>query len=207
MPKKEKSTTDIDRYVWKSLTSFCGPEMAKSTALTWTNVLSQGQDLECFRCKQSRNADARSGKLSWMVCDACRKQKLATAFEPEMHVKWVDALDEEILCKFCKYKGRQPDSCDRFYCNCKACKEQRRSNHFLESDLVVVASESLSELALMRARCKLSADEDMKQTVLTCSDCNIEKQIIGFGAIVCKQFLRGERRMHVWRCYSCQYPQ
>jgi hypothetical protein len=101
-------------YVWKPLTAFCSPEMILSPTKSWDASISKGQDLVCKRCLAGERG--QGGMQSWLVCDSCKKQKASGAFEPEMQSRWLQSLDEELLCKACGRKGRPPESEEDFFC-------------------------------------------------------------------------------------------
>ena len=87
---------------------------------------------------------------------------------------------------------------------CASAEHQQKlpSSHFIQEELTHSLSQGISARC---ARCTLLEDGTINKA-LVCNACEESKHITEYSAIVCKQYLQGQKRGTGYRCNACQFP-
>ena len=175
----------------------------------WAMCISRGADLACMRCKDELGLEHMPTAV--IFCEGCQQMKRKKDFSLAMQSNWsFMRQDVPIQCKRCESnkKGRQPVDERLFVCcgaECSAGKDPLRWSelHFQEPELVDAVARRRTPKC---ARCQVSANRTLDDIGFACDGCGERKQLKDFTAVVCKQYLLGERRA-AKKCFECHFPE
>ena len=176
----------------------------------WTNAIAHGADLACLNCQSKLGLGGPQKAI--IYCENCQQMKRKRDFSAEMQEHWTLMRDDvSIHCKRCTegtQKGKQPVDEELFRCCGPECTKEEEpwkwsEIHFLPQELVDAVHKNRTPQC---ARCEVSGNALIRDTAFTCEGCGELKPLREFPAVVCKQWLQGERRCYK-KCFDCQYPE
>jgi hypothetical protein len=187
--------------VTKRLSEFTHP---RGPDEIWKKVICKGQDLACLNCQHIHLKWELSSEV--IPCDKCGLTKCRRDFDQDTLRKWEELSKDPFKCKTCQGQKRSTTEHIRCY---GECLKEVPDHWFLPNEIADLQKRNLMVQAKC-ARCKVRAPNfegpGKALEPFKCQGCEKSMAIKDFAPVAIKQWLSGERRSHIWKCYDCLHP-
>ena len=180
----------------------------------WSEVMSQGQDACCLRCKFALFPEGgkRDKVVNAVGCERCQEMRPPEMFSPEAVLAWTGAAasEEPILCKPCLgiKCTTTATTVEMIKCHGYSCNRPVPVYFFLERHLLDWRKKGSVEQEALCCRCHMAVnDAATGEKLVVCKNCEQQKPIKEFTAVAIKSFYANYRKAGShWVCQDCHFP-